>query len=422
MPDTTRNTPGFTCFSTQYQGCGAKHRTQEAARRCCRLHREKYGESRAVFAVSSRDEMRDKYPASPAAQARRDEYLAQKGMTATAPTSKPTADPVLATLNEALAGASSNAEPSMASEPKPEPAAAPEAQSADTGDATPEHPLQGLADQIKPLLGELPGTTSRIEVIVPDRKPVEIEGDQHQNFELLLKLVAAGENVFMSGPAGSGKTTGAKKVAEALDMDLIVQPVAMDKFEATGFVDAGGSYRESAVYRWATAEKPSLLLIDEIDGWLPQALVALNPILDNRIGIFPGGQQFEINPEHRVIATANTWGTGADAEYVGRNRLDAASLDRFGARLEWDYDEAFERRLMVGQFGDNGERATTLSQSVRVKLRECGLKIVWGPRQTIGLARRLAAGLNAREAFSVSALAALSETNQGRVLDSLDLS
>ena len=148
----------------------------------------------------------------------------------------------------------------------------------------------------------------------------------------------------------------------------------------------------------------------------------LNPILDNRIGIFPGGQQFEINPEHRVIATANTWGTGADAEYVGRNRLDAASLDRFGARLEWDYDEAFERRLMVGQFGDNGERATTLSQSVRVKLRECGLKIVWGPRQTIGLARRLAAGLNAREAFSVSALAALSETNQGRVLDSLDLS
>ena len=268
--------------------------------------------------------------------------------------------------------------------------------------------------------------TKKVEITVtsPELKKTKIEGAQHEHFELLLRLVGAGENVFMSGPAGSGKTTAATKVAEALGMDLIVQPVAMDKFEATGFIDAGGTFRESAVYKWAKATKPTILLIDEIDAWMPQALVAMNPILDNRLGIFPGGQQFDISPLHRVIATANTWGTGADAEYVGRNRLDAASLDRFGARLDWGYDEKFELTLMRSMFAANGIglNATAVSQGIRKNLKQHGIKIVWGPRQTIGIARRIAAGLKVEAALDVSALAALAKTNRERVLSGVDLS
>tara|TARA_R110000737_G_scaffold190304_2_gene211979 strand:- start:2556 stop:4073 length:1518 start_codon:yes stop_codon:yes gene_type:complete len=268
--------------------------------------------------------------------------------------------------------------------------------------------------------------TKKVEITVtsPELKQTKIEGAQHEHFELLLRLVGAGENVFMSGPAGSGKTTAATKVAEALGMDLIVQPVAMDKFEATGFIDAGGTFRESAVYKWAKAEKPSILLIDEIDAWMATALVSLNPILDNCLGIFPGGQQFNINPLHRVIATANTWGTGADAEYVGRNRLDAASLDRFGARLDWGYDEKFELRLMRSMFPGAlvGAAAAKVSQRIRKNLKQHGIKIVWGPRQTIGLAKRIAAGLSVQSALDVSALAALAKTNRERVLAGVDLS
>ena len=260
-------------------------------------------------------------------------------------------------------------------------------------------------------------TARRIEVFTPDAtEGIEIEGCQHEHLELLLKLVGAGENVFMSGPAGSGKTTAASTVAKALGMELIIQPVATDKFDALGFVDAGGTYRESAVYRWAKSEKPALLLIDEMDAWLPQALVALNPILDNRVGIFPNGQ-FEISHHHRVISTANTWGLGADSDYCGRNRLDAASLDRFGARLDWGYDENFETKIITATFGKEiARKVLPLSLSIRKALSEQGVKIVWGPRQTIGLAKRLAAGISLETALQVSALAAVPEQSRKRVL------
>ncbi len=42
-----------------------------------------------------------------------------------------------------------------------------------------------------------------------------------------------------------------------------------------------------------------------------------------------------------IIAAANTWGMGATSEYVGRMRLDGATLDRF-VPLYWGYDESLE--------------------------------------------------------------------------------
>lgn len=425
----------FTCFSSSHQGCGSVHRTLKAAHSCCKIAEKRFGEVRRPVPVRGRAEKDEKYPASEAAAARYAEWAAKNGVGPKPEAPQAAPEPKVAPAPEA-APAESEAAPAAAGA-----GALDGAEIAAAAAAAPEaHPLAGLAEQLQPLLappiiGDVCGSVQKmldsaikqvevepkvIEVVTPDADPVQIDGEQHENFELLLRLVGAGENVFMSGPAGSGKTTGAKNVAEALGMELIVQPVALDKFEATGFVDAGGSYRESAVYRWATSEKPALLLLDEVDGWMPQALVALNPILDNRLGIFPGGQQFEIDPRHRVIATANTWGLGADAEYVGRNRLDAASLDRFGARIGWGYDEKFERKLVKAKFGHEvGKAAVDASLAVRKRLKDTGTKVLWGPRQTLGLAARLAAKFTLAEAFEVSALAQLADANRKRILEGI---
>jgi hypothetical protein len=48
------------------------------------------------------------------------------------------------------------------------------------------------------------------------------------------------------------------------------------------------------------------------------------------------------------MATANTYGTGAGAMYVGRNQLDAATLDRWYI-VNMDYDKAFEERIAPSQ-------------------------------------------------------------------------
>src|SRR5690606_33437279 len=53
------------------------------------------------------------------------------------------------------------------------------------------------------------------------------------------------------------------------------------------------------------------------------------------------------NTNFRMVATANTVGNGADRVYIGRNELDAASLDRF-ATLTVDYDLNLERAFCNG--------------------------------------------------------------------------
>ena len=52
-----------------------------------------------------------------------------------------------------------------------------------------------------------------------------------------------------------------------------------------------------------------------------------------------------MNENFRLVAAGNTYGTGADAQYVGRNELDAATLDRFVV-VRWNYDQELESRII----------------------------------------------------------------------------
>ena len=50
-----------------------------------------------------------------------------------------------------------------------------------------------------------------------------------------------------------------------------------------------------------------------------------------------------------ILAAANTFGRGGDQMYVGRNALDAATLDRFVlSTIHVTYDTALERDLALG--------------------------------------------------------------------------
>jgi len=52
------------------------------------------------------------------------------------------------------------------------------------------------------------------------------------------------------------------------------------------------------------------------------------------------------HPDFICIAAANTFGRGADRQYVGRNQLDESTLDRFRiGTVPMDYDEGLERQL-----------------------------------------------------------------------------
>lgn len=171
----------------------------------------------------------------------------------------------------------------------------------------------------------------------------EVPGVQHSKFETVLKFVANDEPVYLAGPAGSGKNVICKQVAQALGLDFYFSNAVTQEYKLTGFTDANGVFHESQFYKAFT--KGGVFMLDEMDASIPEVLIILNAAIANRYFDFPAPiGKVEANDNFRVIAAGNTYGHGADSSYVGRNTLDAASLDRF-AMIEIDYDERIEMNV-----------------------------------------------------------------------------
>lgn len=141
----------------------------------------------------------------------------------------------------------------------------------------------------------------------------------------ILKLVDAGLATMLVGPAGSGKTTIAMSVAEELNLDFYSLSMTRQTTlsHLLGFISVNGSYIESQLYKAAT--QGGLFLADEIDAGDPNVLLSLNTIENGYIA-FPTGV-VQIHEDFRLIATANP--QNEHHNYVGRSKLDAATLDRF---------------------------------------------------------------------------------------------
>jgi len=187
------------------------------------------------------------------------------------------------------------------------------------------------------------GTIERKVTTVIDGKKVPMQGIQHEKFETVLKFVANDEPVFLTGPAGSGKNVICKQVAEALGLKFYFTNAVTQEYKLTGFTDANGTFHETQFYKAFT--QGGVFMLDEMDASIPEVLVILNAAIANRYFDFPAPIGYvEAHPDFRVIAAGNTTGHGADYEYVGRNQLDGASLDRF-AIVRIDYSPAIENSV-----------------------------------------------------------------------------
>lgn len=184
--------------------------------------------------------------------------------------------------------------------------------------------------------GKLP--QKEIVVKLPDGSKKSAGGIQHEKFETILKYLTADVPVFMSGAAGTGKSSIAKNAAKALGLEFYFSGAVNDIYKFTGFIDANGNYSKTQFYDFCCSG--GVFFLDEMDASIPEVLVALNAAIANRYFDFPCGK-VELNENCRFVCAGNTYGNGADAQYTGRYQLDAATLDRF-AVVEIDYsDEIF---------------------------------------------------------------------------------
>ena len=185
--------------------------------------------------------------------------------------------------------------------------------------------------------------TPQINVIKLNETPIATTDAAfyHDKYEQVLTQVKLDEPVMLIGPAGSGKNFAISQVAQALDMHMYYTNNASNEFKLTGFIDAGGTYHETEFYR--AFRDGGIFFLDEIDNSDPSALIVINSALANGYMAFPN-MTIDRHPDFRCVAAANTWGAGANLQYVGRNALDAATLDRFDM-VFFDYDRRLEQAL-----------------------------------------------------------------------------
>lgn len=246
-----------------------------------------------------------------------------------------------------------------------------------------EGEIMGAVEQkVHDFIKEEYGTIERKIVTVVDGKRVPMQGIQHEKFETVLKFVANDEPVFLTGPAGSGKNVLCKQVAEALNLNFYFTNAVTQEYKLTGFTDAMGNYQPTQFYKAFT--EGGVFMLDEMDASIPEVLVILNAAIANRYFDFPAPIGYrEAHPDFRVIAAGNTVGQGADYEYVGRNQLDAASLDRF-ATVKIGYSEAIEDSVAGGD-----KALANFCRSFRRAAQHTGQKVIVSYRAIGRLAKMM---------------------------------
>jgi hypothetical protein len=184
--------------------------------------------------------------------------------------------------------------------------------------------------------------TRKIEILGLQSNII-LDGPLHYSTERVIQICAINHPIMMVGPAGCGKTTIGNHAARALNLPFYITSTVTETHQLTGFIDGHGVYHRTP-FRDAF-EYGGLWVPDEIDAWDAAALLVANSALANGYSVFPDSPApIARHPNFRMVATANTFGHGADRVYVGRNELDAASLDRF-ATINVDYDLTLERLL-----------------------------------------------------------------------------
>ena len=235
------------------------------------------------------------------------------------------------------------------------------------------------------------------------RKEEENRNLKHYKTDELIETLKTTGLAYLVGPAGTGKSTlamdaCAKMFGVPKDDWKFCEHFAQISFspdttsgEMVGRSDINGVFHKSEVVR--VFSEGGLILFDEIDNADASMLVKLNTAIANGQFATPDG----IVRRHKdtvIVCTANTYGTGPDAMYVGRSRLDAATLDRFTlSTIEVDYDVKLERKI-ASAIKNEANRAWLLDfvRRVRKAIKDKHFRRLCSTRFVINAVKWMCAG------------------------------
>ena len=264
-----------------------------------------------------------------------------------------------------------------------------------------------LDNYIEETYGALP---KKIEIKTDGIVKKELTGLFHKEFERICKIVASNVPLMLVGGAGAGKNHTLEQVAEALGLDFYTTNAVNQDFKLTGFIDANGKYHETEFYKAFT--NGGMFFLDEIDASCPEALIILNGAIANKYFDFPIGR-VKAHKDFRVVCAGNTYGTGADMVYVGRNVLDGATLDRFVV-VQFDYDEDVERTLAY----DND--LFKFIRDLRNAVNKSGLRYIVSMRALINATKLLEIGIDKESILKTTIIKNMQKDDLNIIVGKLD--
>lgn len=180
----------------------------------------------------------------------------------------------------------------------------------------------------------------------PDAPPVDPRYTWPEAFTApALAALGRGRNVFLYGPAGTGKTTFAEQIAARWGRPF-VRISCDDQTEAATLVGMtvpdgnGGVKWQDGQLTAAIRRAGTVILLDEPSVARAGALMVMQGLLDGAraLTIQETGERVPVAAGVLFIAADNTNGTGDETgAYEGTRRLNRAFLDRYAVTFRLDY-------------------------------------------------------------------------------------
>jgi cobaltochelatase CobS len=260
------------------------------------------------------------------------------------------------------------------------------------------------------------------QIVIKDRPTLTLKGVQHKAFSDIMMSVAARCNTFLVGPAGTGKTTMVSQAADALGLDFHAENLtaATTEYALKGFKDANSKYVPTKLREFF--QNGGVYLLDEIDNANPNVLGVLNSALSNGFMAFPDAM-VKKHDNFIAVAAGNTYGNGATAEYVGRNPIDGATLDRF-AFFNVDIDESVEDAMLAGYALPSATASCWVKavRQSRQNVAEAGLRVIVSPRATANGAALLSQGMDMNKVYAATVLKGAKQDQVEKIRQGVTLS
>lgn len=234
-----------------------------------------------------------------------------------------------------------------------------------------------------------------------------IEGARKELVDCVQALRLGMPGVMIVGPAGSGKTTMTRQIADTMQVQWfpiscnpeLTSSALLGRMMPDG--QHGARYIPGPFLK--AYENGGLCVLEEFDTADPSIMLVLNTAIDSDTLPVPNRGDNPIAKRHEnffLILDANTFGDGASREYVGRMQQDAAFLDRFvGSTFYLDYCDDLETQLAM-QYKTHGERVLVFVRELRKKTRETQTRRIVSTRLLLRMCQWTEAGLAPKDAMT----------------------